>query len=121
MVKLIDAVFLWSETYPNVQSSNLAIEERRVLGATVKIIGMQSRENEEYFELPNSTGRCFGGWETSTPLQMATHALAVFNWMLRHGVDFKEAHEAFMEIEEYADWVHKETGPFREAYYAYHG
>lgn len=105
MVKLIDAVFLWAED-----------GEPEMLMERVKVVAMQSNWSP-YMVLSNSTGRCFGGWESFTDSQRAGHALAVFNWMLRHGVPFEEANAAFMEIDEYADWVNNDQGPFREVYW----
>jgi hypothetical protein len=74
--------------------------------------------NLEWNYLLKSMGACNARWWGADPVEQAGHLLALFTQAVgRDGVPAKQAHEEFLRIREYREWIEKQTGPFRDAYW----
>lgn len=107
MIKLENAMIWWNDNS----------EARRHSGKPRIVALSIQNENMKYHYLSNSAGSCDGGWISIGPDGQARRLLAIYAWATgRNGVSSEEAHKAFMEIEEYREWLEYETGPFAKAY-----
>lgn len=86
-----------------------------------RIAVLSNRESNRAFSyLSNSIGACFLHWDKTEPHLLAAHLLAAFASITgRDGVPAADAHQEFMKIDEYREWVEEGTGPFADVYWSF--
>lgn len=118
-MKLIEVMFLWADRLQRAYDTS----RPRVI-----VVQHVSDEASKYSYLPNSMGRCCGGWRSTTPLARATHALCLFHQMVTvDGIPVDEVRQAFMRIDEYREYIEnpdghedaEEENPFKQAYWLF--
>ncbi len=110
-MKLAEVMVWWSdaEEAPFLAGSSLP---------AVKVLQVMSEENIRFDYLSNSVGACFAGWREAHPRDQATYLLSIFNRMVcRDRINPLEAHNEYMQIDEYREWVELETGPFSDIHW----
>lgn len=72
--------------------------------------------NRKYDFLRLSDGACSAGYKSASPRAQALYLLGLFTQIVgQDGVPGDQAHQAYMHIIEYEEWVKEGTGPFEEA------
>lgn len=115
-MKLKYAMALWN--------SDMDIDDGNKSLPRIAVVDHREFEKNRQFNfLRKSMGSCCSGFKNCSPYGQAAHMLALMNIIVfKHGVPAKEAHEAFMEIDEYSDWIRDrgtDENPFADVYWHY--
>lgn len=109
-MKMSEAVVLWNPKSRHERTPGLP---------QFKVVSRRD-DSRKFNYLAKSMGACWSGWDTSKPVSQATHLLSLFVQATgADGVLAEDAHQEFMQIDEYRRWRERAEGPFAEAYWAW--